>query len=69
MTTGESNPFSLADMLREAEFRREIETYVTALHSYPDRLARNPYLSFEQHLFSVVVTNQFINARGSNCER
>lgn len=34
--------------------KQEIETYLNALHSYAERAARNPQLSFEQHLFSVV---------------
>jgi hypothetical protein len=42
-----------ANARREREVRREIETFFEALSSYPDRFARNPYLSFEQHLFSI----------------
>ena len=40
---------------REQEVQQEIETFLTALSSYPDRFARNPCLSFEQHLFSLAV--------------
>ena len=40
------------------EVRREIETYITALHSYPDRVAQEPCISFEQHLFSLTVAAQ-----------
>jgi hypothetical protein len=47
-----------ADARREREVRREIETFFRALSSYPDRFARNPYVSFEQHLFSVAAGDQ-----------
>lgn len=43
----------LASARREGEVRREIETFLLALSSYPDRFAREPYLSFEQHLFRI----------------
>jgi hypothetical protein len=42
---------------REREVRREIENFLRALSSYPDRFARDPYLSFEQHLFSIAAAN------------
>jgi hypothetical protein len=29
-----------------------------ALTSYPDRFARDPYLSFEQHLFRIAAADQ-----------
>jgi len=32
----------------------EIETFLQALDSYPDRFARDPALRFEQHLDSLV---------------
>ena len=31
----------------------EIEGFLRALTSYPDRFARNPQLSFEQHLLHI----------------
>jgi len=43
---------------REPQVQQEIETFLAALNSYPERFSRNPYLSFEQHLFSVLTTNQ-----------
>jgi hypothetical protein len=43
---------------REPQVQQEIDTFLAALNSYPERFSRNPYLSFEQHLFSVVATNQ-----------
>ena len=43
---------------REGEVRREIDSFLRALSSYPDRFAHDPYLSFEQHLFSIVSANR-----------
>lgn len=40
----------------QPEVREEIEAFVVAVNSYPDRFARNPSLTFHQHLFSVVAT-------------
>ena len=33
---------------------REISNFLLALHSYPERFAIDPCLSFEQHLFSTI---------------
>lgn len=41
---------------RDIEVRQEIEAYVAALKSYPDRFADNPSISFQQHLSSVVAS-------------
>ena len=41
------------DRERQRDVQQEIETFLTALSSYPDRFARDPCLSFEQHLFSL----------------
>ena len=38
----------------EKRNQREIENYLKALSSYPDRFARDPELSFEQHLCSLI---------------
>ncbi len=43
----------VSDAEREREVQREIDTFLRALSSYPERFAREPYLSFEQHLFSI----------------
>ena len=37
----------------ENEAQREIENFLQAVRSYPDRFAREPYLSFQQHLCSI----------------
>jgi hypothetical protein len=44
----------VSDTTREREAQEEIDTFLQALSSYPDRFAREPYLSFRQHLSSIV---------------
>ena len=39
---------------RERETQQEIDSFLRALSSYPDRFAREPYLSFQQHLSNIV---------------
>jgi hypothetical protein len=59
---------ALSDAAREREVRREIADFLIALSSYPDRFARDPYLSFEQHLFLVGVSNP-LSATGGDRRR
>lgn len=40
--------------LRNAQVRREMQGFLRAIDSYPDRFAKEPKVSFEQHLFSLV---------------
>ncbi len=42
---------------REHEVQREIDSFLRAVSSYPDRFAREPYLSFQQHLSSIVTAS------------
>jgi hypothetical protein len=42
----------------ERETRREIEHFKRAINSYADRFAREPHLSFEQHLFRLAATSR-----------
>ena len=61
----------LSDAAREREVRQEIAVFLNALSSYPDRFARDPYLSFEQHLTLVGVSNP-LSASGDrrrSCQR
>jgi hypothetical protein len=44
----------VSDAERENEVQREIDSFLRAVNSYPDRFAREPYLSFQQHLFNIV---------------
>jgi hypothetical protein len=34
--------------------QREIDGFLRAVNSYPDRFIREPYLSFQQHLSNIV---------------
>jgi len=43
-----------SDAVREREVQQEIDSFLRAVSSYPDRFAREPYLSFQQHLSSIV---------------
>ena len=43
-----------SDADRELEVQQEIDSFLRAVNSYPDRFAREPYLSFQQHLSSIV---------------
>jgi len=38
---------------RDDEAQREIQHFLEALRTYPDRFAQEPKLSFEQHFFRV----------------
>jgi hypothetical protein len=48
----------VSDANRECEVQREIDSFLRAVSSYPDRFAREPYLSFQQHLSSIVSAAQ-----------
>jgi hypothetical protein len=39
---------------RDERVRVEIQRYLQALASYPDRFAQDPDISFKKHLYSVV---------------
>jgi hypothetical protein len=46
----------VSDCVREHEVQQEIDNFLRAINSYPDRFAREPYLSFQQHLSSIETT-------------
>lgn len=48
---------SRSDVAREDQVQQEIENFLRALSSYPDRFACDPALSFEQHLFRIAAAN------------
>jgi hypothetical protein len=56
MKTHKYQPESLSDVetSRRREVQQEIDNYLLALSSYPDRFAQDPCVSFEQHLFSMM---------------
>ena len=49
---------------RARKTQQEIENFLDALSSYPDRFARDPYLSFEQHLFSIATASHMSGIGG-----
>lgn len=56
MKTRKYQPETLSETeaTRRREVQQEIENYLLALSSYPQRFADDPYVSFEQHLFSMM---------------
>lgn len=54
---------------REAEVRSEIQSFLQALASYPERFSREPRVSFEQHRESIGVSggqHEPTSQRGEN---
>jgi hypothetical protein len=45
---------SATETTRRQEVQAEIDNYLLALSSYPERFADDPYVSFEQHLYSMM---------------
>ncbi len=45
---------SIGETIRRREVQQEIDNYLLALSSYPERFANDPCVSFEQHLFSMM---------------
>jgi hypothetical protein len=56
----------VSDAAREREVRLEIDSFVRALSSYPDRFAHEPYLSFQQHLSNIVTATHSHDANHSS---
>ena len=57
-----------SDVAHEQQVQEEIETFLNALSSYPARFARDPYVSFEQHLFSIVASSHVLMGDISRCD-
>jgi hypothetical protein len=53
----------------ERDARREIEHFKRAINSYADRFAREPHLSFEQHLYRLAATSRMATGTGENRRR
>jgi hypothetical protein len=47
---------------RERDVQHEINSFLSALVSYPDRFAVEPDLSFEQQLFQLVAGSQLADS-------
>ena len=50
-----------SDPTAEVDAQREINNFLLALHSYPERFADDPGLTFEEYLFSIMVSEQALN--------
>jgi hypothetical protein len=53
---------SASEGIREIEAQREIENFLRALSSYPERFAQEPTLSFEQHMISIIAGAQSVDS-------
>jgi hypothetical protein len=47
----------------DEQVRLEIQRFLEALRSYPDRAAKEPNLTFEQHLYALVSPGQDVPRR------
>jgi hypothetical protein len=54
-------PVAFTEDTREAGVRREIDNFLLALHSYPERFANDPCLSFEDYLYSIMASERDLN--------
>lgn len=49
---------SMDSLAAESELRREVDNFIRAIKSYPDRFAKDPLLSFQRHLASITAESQ-----------
>jgi hypothetical protein len=49
---------SLSAVKQEYQAEKEIQNFLKAMHSYPERFAQNPALSFEDHLFTITAQSE-----------
>ena len=47
----------------DEQVRLEIQSFLAALKSYPDRAAKEPDVTFEQHLYALVSPRQAVPRR------
>jgi hypothetical protein len=47
-----------SEMTANEQVRHEIQSFLRALDSYPDRVAKSPGISFEEHLGSFVQSSE-----------
>jgi len=57
----------VTDPAGEHDVQRDIDSFLRAISSYPDRFAREPYLSFQQHLSSIVSATSAAGADEDSC--
>ena len=54
---------TLAHSPDKSDFRREVQDFMMAVNSYPDRVARDPGVSFQRHLFNVMSASRRSSGR------
>ena len=47
------------------QVRREMQSFLRALHSYPERFAKDPGISFEEHCSELVTRNKIDSRRSA----
>ncbi|HLQ52317.1 MAG TPA: hypothetical protein VK129_12515 [Terriglobales bacterium] len=60
---------TLARSSEQDDFRMEVQNFLSAMSSYPDRVAKDRDLSFEEHLFSVIASAQRNGGRRNYARR
>jgi hypothetical protein len=59
------NPLSNHPLSNDEQVRIEIQTFLLALDSYPDRFSKDPKITFEKHCSSLVPASKN-NLSGGN---
>jgi hypothetical protein len=49
---------SLTEVKLQYKAEQEIDNFLKAIHSYADRFAQDPELSFEDHLFTITAQSE-----------
>ena len=49
---------NLAEVKQQYHAEQEIQNFLKAMHSYPERFAQDPELSFEDHLFMITAQSE-----------
>jgi hypothetical protein len=52
--------------VRDEEAQREIQSFLQAIRTYPDRFAQEPHLSFEQHFFRVAAGQSGVSRKAAS---
>ncbi len=55
-----TNP-SLTEVKLQFKAEQEIQNFLKAIHSYPERFALDPQLSFEDHLFTITAQGEQVH--------
>jgi hypothetical protein len=52
---------SLAEVKLRCKAEQEIQNFLKAINSYPERFAQDPQLSFEDHLFTITAQGERVH--------